>query len=523
MTDPNSAYVDELYFEYLRNPDSVSPEWKEYFAQNPQLTNAPAPQQNGNSTSANASTGNVATPPIPQNGAALKAETPAPAPTPAPAASATPANGTSKPKSNVFLGPNDSLEPLNSLAEKIAANMENSLRVPTATSIRTIPVKALEENRVIINTFLTKHRKKKISFTHILAWAIVRSLKRFPQMNDAYAVVDGKPTRVKRGSINMGLAVDTTRKDGMRSLVVPSIKNSQTMNFAEFVAGYDGLIAKSRTNKLTLDDMMGASVSLTNPGMIGTEASVPRLMEGQGLIIAAGSIDYPAEFGAVMPDALSSLAISKVVTVTSTYDHRIIQGAESGEFLQYMHKLLTGEEQFYDQIFASLHIPFEPMRWTADKGINPFLPQDQANALEKETRVVQMINSYRVRGHLLADINPLGHQAYHFPELNPASYGFTIWDLDREFDTGGLAGLTRMTLRNILEMLREVYCGTTGIEYMHMQTPEKKLWVQKKIEHTGLLKPYDKNKKEHIFKKIVAAEVFENFLHTKFLGQKRFS
>jgi 2-oxoglutarate dehydrogenase E1 component len=246
-------------------------------------------------------------------------------------------------------------------------------------------------------------------------------------------------------------------------------------------------------------------------------------MDGQGTIVAAGAIEYPAEFQAMMPNVLATLAVSKVVTITSTYDHRVIQGAESGEFLQYIHQLLLGEHRFYDQLYAGLDIPFEPMRWSVEKGVNPFHQQDQPEVIDKEGRVVQMINAYRVRGHILARINPLGHEAYYYPELDPAHYNFTIWDLDREFDTGGLGGVKRATLRDIIDMLRDTYCDHIGIEYMHVQDPDQKNWVREYVENTHLKLDLTPEAKLDTFRKLARAENLENFLHTKFLGAKRFS
>ncbi len=485
MMSMNSAYVDELYFEYLRNPGSVSAEWRSYFETY-----------------------------TPENGA-VTVRKPA----------AAPVNGTSVASGSRLPGTSaeDTLEPLSSIAGKIAENMEASLRVPTATSVRNVPVKALEENRRIANTYLAKQRRPKLSFTHILAWAIVKAAEKQPNMKNSYGVQDGVPVRVVRGGINLGLAVDTTRRDGSRILLVPSIKNAQRLTFDEFARAYDDIIARARTNKLTPEELTGANITLTNPGGIGTVMSVPRLMDGQGTIIAAGAIEYPGEFQAMMPDVLSTLAVSKVVTITSTYDHRVIQGAESGEFLQFMHQLLLGEHRFYEQIFAALGIPFEPMRWTVERGANPFHSQDQPEIIDKEGRVVQMINAYRVRGHLLADINPLGHEAYHYPELDPSHYNFTIWDLDREFDTGGIGGVKRATLRDIIDMLRDTYCDHVGIEYMHIQDPVQKAWVRDQVETTHLKTALTKDEKLDTFRKLARAENLENFLHTKFLGAKRFS
>lgn len=495
MMSMNSAYVDELYFEYLRNPESVSPEWRSFFASYTPDT-APA-------TAAAAA---------PVAARAVAASAPA-------TVSGSNGHTTRLPA----LGEGDTLVPLSSIGGKIAENMEASLRVPTATSVRNVPVKALEENRRIANIVLAKQRRPKLSFTHILAWAIVKSAERHPAMKCSYGVENGKPVRVERAGINLGLAVDTTRKDGTRILLVPSIKHCERLTFVEFARSYDDLIQRARTNKLTPEDLTGANITLTNPGGIGTGMSVPRLMDGQGTIVAAGAIEYPAEFQAMMPDVLATLAVSKVVTITSTYDHRVIQGAESGEFLQYIHQLLLGDHRFYDQLYAALDIPFEPMRWSVEKGVNPFLQHDQPEVIDKEGRVVQMINAYRVRGHLLASINPLGHEAYYYPELDPAHYNFTIWDLDREFDTGGLGGVKRATLRQIIDMLRDTYCDHIGIEYMHVQDPAQKDWIREYAEKTHLKLDLSPEIKLDTFRKLARAENLENFLHTKFLGAKRFS
>ncbi|MBL7999261.1 MAG: 2-oxo acid dehydrogenase subunit E2, partial [Candidatus Kapabacteria bacterium] len=533
MTNPNDVYVEELYYQFLRDPNSVSDEWQIYFRTQyvPGGNTAVAQQTNGTANG-------IAAVPQPAP-AAVEVPVPQPAPQavaqpvvqPAPAtnghSTTAPANTSSpynQPQAAPKLGPNDELIRLSGVPEKVALNMMQSLHVPTATSVRSIPVKALEENRKLLIKWLGRQRKNKISFTHIVAWAIVRAIVKYPHMNDAtYVDANGVTHRIRRGSINIGLAVDVTRKDGSRSLVVPSVKDAQNLSFAEFIAQYDELVKKARNNKLTLDDLMGASCSLTNPGGIGTVMSMPRLMEGQGLIVATGAIDYPAEFHAVMPEVLSTLAVSKVMVMTSTYDHRVIQGAESGEFLQYMHKLLIGEDNFYDQIFASLHCPYEPVRWDVDKRLNPFGPQEQNEKLEKETLVNQMINAYRVRGHLMADVNPLGLQAFYYPELQPSHYGLTIWDLDREFDTGGLGGVQRAPLRNIIDMLRDIYCAEIGIEYMHIQSPEKKFWVQKQIEATKFQRKFTPDERKTIYRKVMEAEMFENYINTKFIGAKRFS
>ncbi len=510
--NPNDVYVEENYYQYLRDPNSVSAEWQAYFRA------GNIPQQQAVSVDHNAQSTLKITQSVEQ-------QTESRITTSMDHSRATIiSSGSHGTQPKPVLGNLDHLQSLSGVPEKIARNMMQSLDVPTATSVRTVPVKVLEENRRLIVKFLTKQRRPKISYTHIIAWAMVKSLMRFPAMNDScYVDEQGAVHRVKRGSINLGLAVDTTRKDGTRALVVPSIKDSQNMRFDEFIVKYDELIGKARTNKLSIEDLSGATVSLTNPGGIGTQMSMPRLMQGQGLIIATGAIDFPAEVHAIMPEVRSTLAVSKVMTLTSTYDHRVIQGAESGEYLQYMHRLLLGEFNFYDQIFAALHIHHEPAAWSTDQRLNPFGPQNEFESVDKEAKVLQLINAYRVRGHLMANINPLGIQAYYYPELQPSYYGFTVWDLDREFDTGGLGGVKRASLRDIIDILRDTYCEEIGIEYMHIQSPDRKFWVQSKAETTRNQTSYSAEEKISIYRKVMQAEAFENYINTKFIGMKRFS
>ena len=238
-----------------------------------------------------------------------------------------------------------------------------------------------------------------------------------------------------------------------------------------------------RTNKLAPEDFAGTTASITNPGMIGTVHSVPRLMPGQGFIIGVGTIAYPAEYEGADPHTVARLAVSKVFTLTSTYDHRIIQGAESGEFLRWMHHLLLGNDGFYDEIFQSFGVPYEPARWSTDVS-----PLDDPNAaFEKVVSVHSLVNMYRVRGHLIANLDPLGRRPPHtHPELDVQHYGLTIWDLDREFPAGGLGsgalGRKTMPLRDILGILRDAYSRTIGVEYMHIQEPEQKEWIQARVE-----------------------------------------
>jgi multifunctional 2-oxoglutarate metabolism enzyme len=340
--------------------------------------------------------------------------------------------------------------------------MEQSLSVPTATSVRSMPVKVLEENRRVINEHLQSTGRGKVSFTHLIAWAIIKAIKIYPQMNFGYGFVNNAPSRLENESVNLGIAIDIEKKDGSRSLLVPNIKGADKMNFAEFFAAYNETVKRARGGKLTLDDFAGTTVSLTNPGTIGTVASNPRLMAGQSVIIATGAIEYPAEYQAMTSAALSQLGISKIITLTSTYDHRVIQGAESGLFLAKVHEFLIGQHGFYDEVFSDLEINYPPLRWAEDYNPSLFGGDRIREQTVKQAKVIELINAYRIRGHLLADIDPLNMTSHHASELELENYGLTIWDLDREFITGGLHGKEVSTLREILWVLRRAYCGKVG-------------------------------------------------------------
>jgi 2-oxoglutarate decarboxylase len=507
----NIAFIEELYERYRTNPDAVSASWREFFHDyQPQLEEEFA-EDFAEQRVAAVSGGSA---PAPMQ--AAPSPKPAPAPAPAPVAAPAPA----APPRPTAVPANQNVVALRGAAGKIATNMEASLQVPTATSIRNIPVKALEENRRVINNHLALTGQSKASFTHIIAWALIHAVKRFPRMNSAFASIDNTPSRIDREDVNLGIAIDLERKDGSRSLLVPNIKRAQTMDFAQFLKAYNDVVRKARNNTLEVSDFEGTSISLTNPGTLGTIASVPRLMQTQGTIIATGSIDYSAEYSASDPSVLADLGISKVMTMTSTYDHRIIQGAESGAFLARVHELLIGADAFYDDIYRDLRIPYEPVRWGKDRArIN----QHSDDLVSREAAVLQMINAYRVRGHLLADLDPLEYKVGHHPELNPNHYGLTIWDLDRDFVCGGLCGKQTAKLRDILDTLRETYAGKVGPEYMHMQDPEQKRWLQDRMEPSRNQQPLDGATKRRILMKLNDAEAFEKFLHTKYVGHKRFS
>ncbi len=409
----------------------------------------------------------------------------------------------------------DVITPLRGMSKTLAANMDESLAVPTATSVRTIPAKLMIDNRIVINSHMARTRGGKVSFTHLIGWALIQTLKDFPSQNVFYAEIEGKPSVVAPARINLGIAIDLPKADGSRSLVVPSIKNTDAMTFSEYLVAYEDVVARSRSGKLTAADFQGTTFSLTNPGGIGTVHSVPRLMKGQGCIIGAGALEYPAEFQGASEKTLNELAIGKTITLTSTYDHRVIQGAGSGEFLKKVHELLIGERGFYEDIFASLRIPYAPIMWAADINV------DTADAVSKATRVQELINSFRVRGHLMADIDPLEYVQRMHPDLDIASHGLTFWDLDREFVTGGFGGKRTMKLRDVLGVLRDSYCRTIGVEYMHIQDPAQRKWFQQKLE-VKYKKP-EHDEQLRILRKLNEAEAFETFLQTKYVGQKRFS
>lgn len=409
----------------------------------------------------------------------------------------------------------DVVKALKGLPKTLAANMDESLTVPTATSVRTVPAKLMIDNRIVINNHMARTRGGKVSFTHLIGWAIIQTLKEFPSQNVFYAEVDGKPSVVAPAHINLGIAIDLPRPDGSRALLVPSIKRAEQLSFNEYLTTYEDLVTRARGNKLTAADFQGTTISLTNPGGIGTVHSVPRLMKGQGCIVGAGALEYPAEFQGASDKTLNELAIGKTITLTSTYDHRVIQGAGSGEFLKKVHEMLIGQRSFYEDIFSALRIPYAPIHWAPDINV------DLAERVDKQARVQELINSFRVRGHLMADIDPLEYVQRTHPDLEIESHGLTFWDLDREFVTGGFGGKRQMKLRDILGVLRDSYCRTIGIEYMHIQDPVQRAWFQQNVEVKYQKPGHDEQLR--ILDKLNQAEAFETFLQTKYVGQKRFS
>lgn len=478
----NTWYVMEMLNEFERSPNSVSDYWKEFFKSiEIDVRKTVTKINEGNEKK---KTSNVNLP--------------------------TPVAG-------------EDVVPIRGAGVKIIENMDSSLSIPIATSLRSIPVKVLEENRKYINNYFKKTKQGKISFTHIIGWAIVKALKTIPVLNNAFTVIDGSPMVIKRNDVNIGLAIDLVKKDGTRSLIVPNIKKANQMNFRKFFDTYNDIINRARNNKIEVSDFLGTTISLTNPGTIGTSSSNPRLMVGQGAIIATGSIDYPAGFEASSSDVVSSLGISKVMNITSTYDHRIIQGAESGLFLKKISELIAGDDRFYDEIFEDLGLLVKPLIWKPDNNADDFESSLNIKEIEKYTRVTQMMNMFRVRGHLLSNLDPLHPKAQYHAELDPLNYGFTVWDFDRKFFCDGLGGYKVATLRDILDMLHETYCGNIGVEYRHIQDPEEKQWLQNNMEFVRNQPQFNTDFKKNILYKLIQAENFEKYIDKKYLGHKRFS
>ncbi|NIH78743.1 multifunctional oxoglutarate decarboxylase/oxoglutarate dehydrogenase thiamine pyrophosphate-binding subunit/dihydrolipoyllysine-residue succinyltransferase subunit [Amycolatopsis viridis] len=515
---PNEWLVEEMYDQFLADPDSVDAAWHEFFSDfKPTQTSeskpadAPAPVREQPAKAGNGQVDQAATAPAAPAQPKPAAQPAKPAAQPAKPAAQPAAAQAAKPAAAKPAAEAESKQ-LRGAAAAIAKNMDASLAVPTATSVRAVPAKLMADNRIVINNHLKRTRGGKISFTHLIGYAMVRALQDFPNMNRHYALIDGKPHAVTPEHVNLGLAIDMKGKDGARTLVVASIKNCENMTFRQFWQAYEDIVKKARNNKLTADDFAGTTISLTNPGGIGTNHSVPRLQAGQGAIIGVGAMQYPAHFEGTSEKTLVDLGVSKIMTLTSTYDHRIIQGAESGEFLKRIHELLLGGDGFYDDIFTSLRLPYEPIRWVED------IPEGE---IDKTARVLELIDAYRMRGHLMADTDPLNYRQRRHEDLDVLSHGLTLWDLDREFAVGGFAGQERMKLRDVLGVLRDSYCRTVGVEYTHILDPEERRWIQDRVE-VPHAKP-DPNVQKYILSKLNAAEAFETFLQTKYVGQKRFS
>lgn len=524
-----------MFDEFRRDPLSVSESWREFFegykpaganlAGRPVLGAAPVPAEaeagpngaSGPTRAANGAGGGAG--PSPMAGPGPLATTPLAA---AGAQVAPPAPP--QPPSGALDG---TTVPLRGSAARVVSNMTTSLEVPTATSFRVVPAKLLEVNRQMLNNQLVRTGTAgKVSFTHLIGWAVVQAVSSVPAINASFAEParqDGEtrangPAVFRPAHVNLGIAVDLERPDGSRSLMVPVIKQADTLDFRHFWRAYEELIRKVRSGKVEVSDFLGATMTITNPGTLGTVQSVPRLMAGQGAIVGVGTIDYPAEWQGADPRQLAQLGVSKVVTISSTYDHRVIQGAESGLFLQRVHRLLLGDEGFYEGVFRSMGVPYEAVKYRRDTN-DPY--ERLSSLVEKEQKVERLVNAYRVRGHLIAHLDPLDwKEPVMHAELDPGTYGLTVWDLDREFQTQALAAKGPLPLGEILSLLRDAYCRTVGVEYMHIMEPAQKQWIQEHVE--GVPTDLAPEEHRHILAKLNAAEALERFLETKYIGQKRF-
>jgi 2-oxoglutarate decarboxylase len=504
----NAGWAEKLYADFLDDPHSVGEEWRRFFVEHlpAEALPAGAREPKGSAASSGGDAGSSSSgegrKEASADGRGDKEASPQRAAEPLP----------------------EGAEPMRGIAAKIAQNMAESLTVPTATSTRDVPVKVLEENRRIINEHLAAQYLGKISFTHLIAWAMCKALAEIPAMAVSYHEgPDGKPSRRTPSQVNLGLAVDVPDPSGARRLLVPNVKDVLSLDFAKFRFAYDQQVRKARDGKLGPDDFADTTCTLTNPGTIGTISSLPRLMKGQAFIAATGAIGPPAEFESASADVLNELGVSKVMTLTSTYDHRVIQGADSGEFLALMHRLLNGDHGFYEEIFASLKMPYRPMKMTRDRRTALGSPLRESENLERAARVMDFIRAYRVRGNLLADLDPLVYEPKTFPELEMENYGLTIWDLDRQFFSAGVTARPLATLREIRDVLRATYTRKIGIEFMHMADPEQKEWLRSRMEANRNEGEVGREEMLRVLDSLVEAEAFERFLHTRFVGHKRFS
>ena len=498
----NAGFAQVMYEEFLRDPASVDAEWRQLFE--------------------SGVVGEV--PPLNGTGTALRAPDAAePAPAPVVAPPATPAAPAA---SALTVGS----APIKGPAARLVQNMNESLTVPTATTFRELPVAQLESARKALNAALKQAgRSEKISFTHLIAWAIVRGTRQHPVMGNVFAEQDGKPVRITPPGINLGLAVDVTRKDGSRGLVVPVIKGAESMDFAGFLRAYEGLVEKARVNKLLPDDFAGATMSLTNPGGLGTRASVPRLMVGQGTIIAVGSIAFPPEFATVAAARVAELGISKVMTISSTYDHRIIQGAESGAFLGAVDALLQGDDGFYTDISASLGIAMTEVRAEKPMSVAPAVAQPGStapvatSALFNVAAGMALVKAFRTHGHLAAHLDPLGSEPIGDPALNPVPLGLTPDDMAQIPAAVLRVAVPGETLLDAYPHLQETYCGTLAYQVEHIASHEERVWLREQIESGAVHTALPAERRKRLLERLIQVEALERFLHKAYLGQKRFS
>jgi multifunctional 2-oxoglutarate metabolism enzyme len=415
-------------------------------------------------------------------------------------------------------------QPIKGAAAMLVRYMDESRSIPTATSFRTITVTVLDGRRKEL-----KNAGHKVSFTHLIAYAIARAAtEQMPVMAHHFAELDGKPQRVDNGLVNLGIAVDVERKDGGRTLMVPVIRDAGRLTFSGFLTAFDDLIARARTNALTADDLQGANVSLTNPGGLGTIASVPRLMSGQGTIVATGAIGFPPGLASIG----STIGAEKVMTMTSTYDHRVIQGAESGQFLQVVEAYLQGEHGFYESVFSDLgatigDAPRAPAPAPVAAPQRDGRPAEAAAVDEALLQAVQaavsLIKAHRMHGHLAAKLDPLGSEPEGDPALDPEPLGLTPELMARIPAKILRTGVSGATLADALPHLRETYCGTIAYEIEHIASHRQRTWLREKIETGAFRKPLTNEEASALLRRLTMVDSLERFMHKAYLGQKQFS
>ncbi|MEX2413151.1 MAG: 2-oxo acid dehydrogenase subunit E2, partial [Thermoleophilaceae bacterium] len=408
--------------------------------------------------------------------------------------------------------------------------MDESRSIPTATSFRTLAVDALARRRGAL-----KAAGKRLSFTHLIAWAIVRATDDMPVMAHSFREVDGKPHRVTPDAVNLGLAVDVERKDGARSLVVPVLHGASRLSFPDFVAAYDEAVAGARDNTLAPDAYQGAQITLTNPGGIGTVASVPRLMPGQGTIVATGAIGYPPGLAQANPRQLAELGVAKVMTMTSTYDHRVIQGAESGRFLARVDELLQGADGFYDSLFAALGVDIakpeegpptptvtsaDPVPATTTPAVSGVPDEALMQAVQAATSVIK---AHRVHGHLAAHLDPLGSPPRGDPALDPASVNLTEDLMERIPASVLRVAVPGRSFADALPHLRDTYTGTIAYEVEHIAGHNRRVWLRENIESGAHRTPLEPERRRDLLQRLSQTEALESYLHKAFLGKKQFS
>src|SRR5256884_4256760 len=419
---------------------------------------------------------------------------------------------------------------LRGAAAALVKYMEESLQVPTATSFRTVRVDVLDQRRRQLNQAMqAAGRPEKLSYTHLIAFAITRAVKDVPSMAITFDRIDGTPARIARG-VHLGLAVDVQRQDGSRMLLVPVIRDADRLDFAAFRDQYETLVPQARIGKLVADDLAGATIVLTNPGGIGTVASVPRLMKGQGTIVATGAIGYPPEFTAIADSGLRQLGVSKVMTMTSTYDHRVIQGAESGEFLRRIDELLAGADGFYESVFESMKLMppagiSEPARAvTADGAAVVAAPTTaEAELLRAVAAGMALVAAYRSHGHLAARLDPLGSAPSGDPSLDPVNHGLTPQMMEAVPAAVLRVRVPGENLAEVLSHLRETYCSTIAYEIEHISSHEQRNWLRERIESGRYRQPLSPERKLQLLGRLTKVEAMDRYLRKAFLGQKTFS